>query len=464
MLSILLQRSDLYYFTFVDFVYSAFLVFIIFYFAKNIRDKRIAAEPEYKYFMPGLLIKMLGAIGVVVIYNGYYYGGDINYYFFDARTITNLLFKNIVYFGDVVVNGMTPAKTSYTDNSTGFFVYYRNAQTFFVARVLWPFVLLGLQSMLPSAILFGVISFGGVWRMYRVFIAEFPTLYNQFAWAFFFIPSVFFWGSGLLKDAITFSAVGYFFHAFYYSVIKPEKRFKNAIVGILSMFIIISIKPYIFVGLLPGALIWTIRSYTNRIRGSFIRGVSYPLILLIGVVSGYLLLVVLSDELGKYSLDRIFEEAAISNKDFKNEAYKGNSFDIGEVKPTFESMINKSPLAINAALFRPYITEANNILMVISGIENLFILGFTLYILWRVKVIGIFGYFNKHHLLTFSLIFSLFFAFSVGISTANFGSLVRYRIPLLPFYISALIIIRHFEDTSKEEKRARRYTYYESYG
>ena len=77
MLSILLQRSDLYYFTFVDFVYSAFLLFIIYYFAKSISDSNKHKGPEYKYFMPALLLKLLGGIGVVLIYNVYYYGGDI---------------------------------------------------------------------------------------------------------------------------------------------------------------------------------------------------------------------------------------------------------------------------------------------------------------------------------------------------------------------------------------------------
>ncbi|NNF02533.1 MAG: hypothetical protein HKN22_07590 [Bacteroidia bacterium] len=42
--------------------------------------------------------------------------------------------------------------------------------------------------------------------------------------------------------------------------------------------------------------------------------------------------------------------------------------------------------------------------------------------------------------MTFCIIFSLFFAFSVGLSTSNFGSLVRYKIPLLPFFVAALFI------------------------
>ena len=43
--------------------------------------------------------------------------------------------------------------------------------------------------------------------------------------------------------------------------------------------------------------------------------------------------------------------------------------------------------------------------------------------------------------LQFCLIFTLIFAFAVGISTSNFGSLVRYKIPCMPFYTAFLIIL-----------------------
>ncbi|HUN02562.1 MAG TPA: hypothetical protein PLS00_06880, partial [Niabella sp.] len=41
----------------------------------------------------------------------------------------------------------------------------------------------------------------------------------------------------------------------------------------------------------------------------------------------------------------------------------------------------------------------------------------------------------------FCLIFTIVFAFAVGISTYNFGSLVRYKIPCLPFYALAVFLI-----------------------
>ena len=49
----------------------------------------------------------------------------------------------------------------------------------------------------------------------------------------------------------------------------------------------------------------------------------------------------------------------------------------------------------------------------------------------------------------FTLIFSIAFAFAVGVSTFNFGTLVRYKIPLLPFFLVALILILHH---SKSER------------
>ncbi|MFT6828639.1 MAG: hypothetical protein ACI9GZ_003758, partial [Bacteroidia bacterium] len=41
--------------------------------------------------------------------------------------------------------------------------------------------------------------------------------------------------------------------------------------------------------------------------------------------------------------------------------------------------------------------------------------------------------------LVFCLIFSILFAFAVGVSTANFGTLMRYKIPMMPFFLILLL-------------------------
>jgi hypothetical protein len=62
----------------------------------------------------------------------------------------------------------------------------------------------------------------------------------------------------------------------------------------------------------------------------------------------------------------------------------------------------------------------------------------------------------------FSFVFSLFFAFSVGVSIANFGALVRLKIPCIPFFLSSLVIMndmltksttKNYEVSSKFQRK-----------
>ncbi|KXK46695.1 MAG: hypothetical protein UZ10_BCD003001203 [Bacteroidetes bacterium OLB10] len=131
LLQYLYARGDSYKFSGIDIFYPLFLVVIIFYFAKSIRDRKIEENPSYKYYLAGLLVKIVGGIMVVLVYSFYYTGGDTVYFFFDSMTLTNLLFKNPAHFFDVVVNGFTIEKFSYLDSTTGTFVYYRSPESFF---------------------------------------------------------------------------------------------------------------------------------------------------------------------------------------------------------------------------------------------------------------------------------------------------------------------------------------------
>ena len=58
-----------------------------------------------------------------------------------------------------------------------------------------------------------------------------------------------------------------------------------------------------------------------------------------------------------------------------------------------------------------------------------------------VEMLDTFNAANNLPDVLFALIFSISFAFAVGVSTFNFGTLVRYKIPLLPFFAVALILI-----------------------
>ena len=74
-------------------------------------------------------------------------------------------------------------------------------------------------------------------------------------------------------------------------------------------------------------------------------------------------------------------------------------------------------------------------------------------LLIKLKFFGFFKYINKNSLLLFSVLFSVFFAFSVGLTVANFGSLVRLRIPELPFFVASLFIIQHHYNQTTFKKK-----------
>ncbi|MGE3824916.1 MAG: hypothetical protein AB7G44_11915, partial [Bacteroidia bacterium] len=227
--------------------------------------------------------------------------------------------------------------------------------------------------------------------------------------------------------------------------IRREKIIANVFWIIIASYVMIVFKPYIFIALMPGTLIWVSFKRIQLIKNPVFKLLATPFIISIFLVGGSFVFGSLSANFNQYStVYGVLSKAAVSQQDLKQEYNKGNSFDIGTFDGSFSSVISKFPLAITAGLFRPFIFEARNPVMLISGIENTFLLIFTLIFLFRIGPIKVLRYISKEPLLLFSLTFAIFFAFGIGLSTSNFGALVRYKIPCIPFYLSALYIMREY--------------------
>ncbi len=433
------------FFSIIDLVIGPLFIVFVYFYARGVQKRKMDDHPEYRYYLKGLFVKIFGGIALGLIYALYYGGGDATQYYHDAVCMVKLQFNNPTGFFTVMTDGLNRNNLIYFNSDTGYPIYFRDPYTFFVVRVVWLAALLGLTSFMGATIMMAWLSFEGIWRLYKVFVYEFPMLSREMAIAVLFIPSVFFWGSGILKDTITLSCIGYFTYSFHALFIKREKYLKNAVIIFISFYFVLSIKPYLIFGILPGALIWVSSDLIARLKGTMLKFGSAPLLIIVAGISGYLMLLYLGQDLGNFSLDKVMERAVITQRDLKSDYYRGNSFDIGEFEPTMSGMLSKAPKAIAASLFRPTLLEVRNIVMFFSGLENLVILYFTLKLLFRLRVIGVLRYFTKHHLLTFSLLFSLFLAFAIGISTSNFGSLVRYKIPAMPFYVASLFIISYYD-------------------
>ncbi len=435
-----------------DLLLPPIYLLIILFIAYKYKRKHQHEHDAYKYFLPGLIAKIFGAIALGLIYFYYYKGGDTINYHFTASAFVNVLYNHpsdfmYVYFGSPKVSEF------YLMDSAGDFTFWVNdPYAYFVSKCFTPIVLIAGKSYMTSAIIVASVCYIGVWKMYLVFLNEFPKLYNQLSIPILYMPSVIFWGSGILKDSLTFSATCLYVHGFYWFLIKKKFKISYFIGVVFSAYLLLSIKPYILFALLPGSIFWIVALRVDKIKNGFIKIMIAPFIIVLGVVIGSFAMQKLSGELGQYSLDKVLNTASGAQQDLKQSYYGGNTFDIGDYEPTIQGVLGVSHKAIFAALFRPTMLDVRNVVMLISALENTFILVFCIFLLIKLRVFGFFKLIKSHPLVLFSFLFSVFFAFSVGVSISNFGTLVRLKIPCIPFFIASLVIVNNMLKEQTESK------------
>ncbi len=421
-------------------------------YAHYIKQKNIYDKPEYKYFVNGLILRIVGAISLGLVYFFYYGGGDTINYHQSANAYAKLIFVDTDAFFNGWFGGETNQYFSFNE-FTGYPVYRKtDHHSFFVVRLLIPIVSLGFYSYFASAVLTALVTYGGLWKLYQTFLQEFPQLKRELAIACLFLPSCVFWGSGLMKDSFTLSAVGWFTYSFYHLFIKKERNLKLVLFLSISSFIILAIKPYIFFAILPGSILWLSNNFIKKIDNRILRSLAAPVLLGGAGIIGFIALDQMGDSLGAYKVDKVLDRAVVVQQDMKADYYGGKSFDIGDFDGSTSGVVNKAPVAIFAGLFRPGLWDVRNAVMLVSSLENTYLLLMTFFLLFKLKFFGFFKYINKNPLLLFSILFSLFFAFSVGLTVANFGSLVRLRIPELPFFVASIFIIKHYYEEQSGKK------------
>ena len=121
------------------------------------------------------------------------------------------------------------------------------------------------------AVLFAVLSFSGVWALFRTFYKMFPPLHRKLAVAILFLPSVVFWGSGILKDSITLGALGWATWAIVRIFFERKGVPVATVILLLALYTIYAVKIYIVLCFLPAALLWIFLANADRMQSAIVR-------------------------------------------------------------------------------------------------------------------------------------------------------------------------------------------------
>ncbi|GAB2958344.1 hypothetical protein GCM10027048_26610 [Hymenobacter coalescens] len=408
-----------------------------------------------KYFLPGLTVKFVGALALGLIYEFYYHGGDTSGYWAEADRVYQIFGNSFSEGWQLMTTGVgdtSPATMKYADR----FTWFTHAPTEdFVVRFCLVLAMLCFSTYSVMALMFAALSFSGMWAMYMTFIKVRPAIYKELAYAVLFIPSVFFWGSGVMKDSLCIGALGWVFYAFYRGAIEKKNVLRSLIIGVLAAVPIVETKVYILLAFLPPALLWVFNENSSRIKNASLRMVAKPLLIGVGAGLAFFAATNLTEGDDRFDVDKIGERSKITAEYLyiTSVTQEGSAYNIGKLDGTLTGMLKLSPQAIFVTLFRPFLWEARNPVMLLSALEALVYLGFTLRTLYRAGTLRALGIISTTPILTLCFVFSLIFAASVGISSSNFGTLVRYKIPLLPFYVCGLLIT---EDISRATQPGRR--------
>lgn len=422
----------------------------VFYFIFSARRKRID-DPVLKFYHKyGFWAKALMVVPFA-LFNSKISPGD-SYVLFQAEgsNIYQLILKNSSHTHWLFAPG-SEYNVSGLLRDTNTMGYHDDEKNFMVVRITAFLSFLTFGRYLLTCLLFSLISFTGVWRLYRFFYEQYPHLHRPLAYAILFLPTFVFWCSGILKDPLCIGALGWLTYSVYEGFYKRKSLIKNIFIIIAASALISVLKIYILVSYLPFLVLYLILKNMQLIKNMFGK-IALVTVIFIGlVVGGAKIMSTLRNSMVEFAGTSMAENIKERQKNFIAQENKaGSNFKLPvEFDGSVTSMVKMAPFAIATTLYRPFIWESRKASEFLTAIESLVIMLFTLLVIWKAGPVN-FMKSLRDPAVFYCLSFSVLFALFVGATTLNFGTLCRYKIPCTPFYIIAFIIIL---DKFKKEKK-----------
>lgn len=441
------------YLTIWDLVLTPIYLVILTFIAKRMRDKRYpVGDPMRVYFLPGLYAKFGGAIFIALIYQYYYDGGDTYNFYTHSKIINSALGDSISLWVKLLFR-VSPESDPYIYKYASELYWYSDPNSYTVGVLGAVIGLFNGTTYIPIALVFAFLSFTGIWAMFRSFVSIYPTQHKPLAIAFLFIPSTVVWGSAIFKDTICMFGLGWLTYTVFRVFIDRDLSTKNLLLMAISFYLIALVKVYILVAFVPALCIWLLITYSKKIQSSGMRWFITILTVSSCVGGLWVLSQSFSDTLGRYSLDNLANTAKSTQGyiNYVSEVEGGSAYDLGEFEPNILSMVSKFPQAVTVTLFRPFLWEAKKPIMLLSALESFAFGLLFIYVFFRKGMGGVIRRTLQDPNLLFFLVFSLIFAFAVGLSTGNFGTLSRYKIPCMPFF-AAFLLILYFQQKDQSNK------------
>ena len=431
--------------TVLDFI--AFIIYTgLFSFIFSLQRKSFDNADMRKYHRNAFWIRVFTCFCYAIFVQYITRGGDTkDLYFPEGYNMFNRIISGQDNF-DMIFGPVENIEPSMLANP-GQMGYLRDPSNLLAIRITALLCFLCFGKFMVVNLMFAMIAFTGIWKLYQFFTEQFPDLKKQLAIAILYLPTFTFWSSGILKDPIAVSALGWFTYALYQLAVKKKGLIKNTLIIMLTFYVFSVIKVYIIVAYLPAFAIFLLLKNAQLLKNPLIKFTMITGFITASIIGFSALSTQMQTAVVDYAGEDVIEGIAGHQRGYQNKQQKsdGAYFSLGvEFDGTVTSLLKIAPMAVIATLYRPFLWESRNVSTLLSSFESLAIMLFTLYVLKRVGLRRFIGTILKRSIVLYCFFFSITFALFVGATTLNFGTLVRYKIPCMPFYVASLFLILYY--------------------
>lgn len=262
------------------------------------------------------------------------------------------------------------------------------------------------------------------------------------------MPSILYWSSIIGKDPVSLLGIAFYV----YGTVSWYKTGRLRHIAPLAFGIIIAtlVRPWFG----PLMAIPLLAVLLGKQRNGFASGPIVRVLIIVLFLAGSFV----AWQTSRFSESFSSTESLLSTTSSVNLAYAsyGDSTTEAVQYRSLSQLILTLPLGIPSALFRPLPGEVPNALGFISGIENLVLVIIALVGFSRIPRAQV-----KHPLFIWAVLFVGIWAAQYGLTAiGSLGSLVRYRLQILPLFLGILLYLLYSPSLSRTSKpraeRARR--------
>lgn len=379
-----------------------------------------------KLFLPALIFKLCAGIAVGLIYNFYYKVGDTLIFFEDGKVLSELARTDFFDFLRLLFS-------SHEIFSDYVHIEFKEPRAVFFVKIVSVFSLLSYDSYWVISLYFSFFSFLASWYLVLKINQYFPEAALPAVIAFLFFPTAAFWSAGLLKETLAMASIFFLSQVFIALWFSEKVPLRHWLLIILCAWLTWQLKYYfaaVFFSVAATTLVYKLVTYKLLKLKHFVWEIFLWLLIFIVPI----LIVMLARP--NFHPQRLLHVIVENYNAFNALSAPEDLIRYERLEPNFWRVLANVPWALFSGLFRPLIWESHNLVQFLAGVENLaLLLAFAASVVSVRSIVA-----PQYRMLIFCVVmYIILLCIFLTLSTPNFGTLSRYRVSFLPYFVFILL-------------------------